>query len=573
MLGGFGGASKDRRINGRLTNLCLIGGVDCANGYTPDLTVRGGARIKKTLCVVGASYFKTIDVSKSAVIHQGLTVFGETVLNGNLEVLGDTNFNFNNLDLQCGVLDNVDTLNVNNINVSCGGNEINILSNVDMQCNTFSNVMAMHVGNLFGKSPIQVHDNFHMLNTLSGGRITWEGGIQIGNLDTSANSTNSICIGKGSKCTNGSIAIGTNSGNIMTGSNQIVIGTNSGKNLDILSRRNIMVGYNSGQNIVDGIQNTIIGYKACEQLGNSIYGVKNTNVIIGAFGMQFATGGSENTCVGGFGLSNLINGSGNQALGFNAGNGITSGNNNVCVGDFTYVQGNSNQSICIGTTSYCNYSRSLSIGAYAQNNGYGSIAIGFKSATSQPYGIQLGEPSISGYNANLKFRTQQVSSESWIGGGITPASIDNNGSIIRGSSGGPSVIIGQGTPGAGPGPTFTSGASNIYVSSVFASNIGGWVTLCFGFTFTATFGDATFDWNLGDINGLNPGCAPNMTGPVYEIVGPNTPLRNSQLGGGEAPTPAFCMIVGNGNTKIRLLARLLTSGQIYQVSTTAHYKV
>ena len=48
MLGGFSGATKEKQINGRLTNLCLIGGVDCVQGYTPDLKVAGGAIIKKT---------------------------------------------------------------------------------------------------------------------------------------------------------------------------------------------------------------------------------------------------------------------------------------------------------------------------------------------------------------------------------------------------------------------------------------------------------------------------------------------------------------------------------------------
>ena len=83
MLSGFNGASKDKNINLRLTNLNLIGGVDCKSGRTPDLKIKGGARIHKSLCVGGNISANSINVD---------------------------NINVDNI--------NVDTMNITNLNVS-----------------------------------------------------------------------------------------------------------------------------------------------------------------------------------------------------------------------------------------------------------------------------------------------------------------------------------------------------------------------------------------------------------------------------------------------------------------------
>ena len=110
MFGGFGSASKDRNIPGAMTSLCLIGGVDCLPGLTPDLKVLGGAIIKKTLCVRGNTELKNVLMDGDAIICGNLlvkenlsvyekTVTGElgvlenTIMFGNLEVLGKTTLN------------------------------------------------------------------------------------------------------------------------------------------------------------------------------------------------------------------------------------------------------------------------------------------------------------------------------------------------------------------------------------------------------------------------------------------------------------------------------------------------
>ena len=67
-LQGFGGASSARGIDASFSTITTNAGIDCAPGITGDLFVRGGATIKKTLCVRG-----------------------NTVIKGNVSVNGDLN--------------------------------------------------------------------------------------------------------------------------------------------------------------------------------------------------------------------------------------------------------------------------------------------------------------------------------------------------------------------------------------------------------------------------------------------------------------------------------------------------
>ena len=78
MQGSFGGASTSKNVNLRLTSARLIGGVDCEPGLTPDLTVSGGARIKKTLCVGGSAKISELTVKNN------LQVDGNVQIGGNI---------------------------------------------------------------------------------------------------------------------------------------------------------------------------------------------------------------------------------------------------------------------------------------------------------------------------------------------------------------------------------------------------------------------------------------------------------------------------------------------------------
>jgi len=60
---------------------------------------------------------------------------------------------------------------------------------------------------------INVHDSFYLLDTVSGGKLTYQAGIEIGSNSSLADNTTAIAVGKGanvdSSSTNG-IAIGNN---------------------------------------------------------------------------------------------------------------------------------------------------------------------------------------------------------------------------------------------------------------------------------------------------------------------------------------------------------------------------
>ena len=81
MLQGFSGATRNKHINSQLTSLSLIGGKDCGN-TEPDLKVKGGAKIQKTLCVKGNTVLKELTVKNDEVVKGNLTV-NNLIVTGN----------------------------------------------------------------------------------------------------------------------------------------------------------------------------------------------------------------------------------------------------------------------------------------------------------------------------------------------------------------------------------------------------------------------------------------------------------------------------------------------------------
>lgn len=77
MLNSFGGSSKAKSISGRLSSLSLTGGVSCGSGLTPDLTVSGGAKIKKRLCVDGSTSLNELNVKGNVNIEKQMCVHGD----------------------------------------------------------------------------------------------------------------------------------------------------------------------------------------------------------------------------------------------------------------------------------------------------------------------------------------------------------------------------------------------------------------------------------------------------------------------------------------------------------------
>jgi hypothetical protein len=119
------------------------------------------------------------------------------------------------------------------------------------------------------------------------------------------------------------------------------------------------------------------------------------------------------------------------AIGFSA---HTQLKNALALGSYTHAYGY--YSTAIGFRAIVTGDGSVSIGVDSNCIGNDSVALGTGAVVTNNNCIQLGQATNSGTNGTLKFRSQQVSSESWIGGGLTGASIDNSGNIIRGTGGG-----------------------------------------------------------------------------------------------------------------------------------------
>ena len=251
-------------------------------------------------------------------------------------------------------------------------------SNLDMHCFTISNVMALHVHDLYGKSPIEVHDNFNMNSTTiggDGGRITWQSGIQIGDLNTYAGYSSSIALGKNAIAYgNRSVCIGQNSKSY--GYQSVVIGHNNMTNVNDNHYYNIGIGSNNfsgvsdlyGYNIVIGyaIGNAYTTTNSWESIliGRNIgsyaqYSIGGHNIAIGSHAMQYQGyqnyGGGHNIAIGYYSMRRGTYGEGIVAIG-----------NDAC-------------GSVVNTLKYASYM--VAIGSYAGYcmDSYGSIAIGANS--------------------------------------------------------------------------------------------------------------------------------------------------------------------------------------------------
>ena len=155
------GSSRDKQINGRLTNVLLNGGVDCAPGLTPDLLVLGGAKIRKTLC------------ASDLIVRNTITARGDAVFTGNLTVDGS---------------------------LSSSGIDLG-----DIGCANIGNVAAIFVESVFAKdtglSPIFVHDPLFITDQAD--KIMFGNSVVIGNVTTDGAGVESVIIGHGAKVISG----------------------------------------------------------------------------------------------------------------------------------------------------------------------------------------------------------------------------------------------------------------------------------------------------------------------------------------------------------------------------------
>lgn len=266
-------------IDKTFTSVTLIGGKGC-NEQKPDLVVFGGARFHK--CVE----LSDTAIGGNLVVDGSLTVF-ETAAFGNIEA---DNLLINTLTANTITTHTTttDTLFVNDDSVFCGnvlikgsltvltgnatvvgnciiandqlahvcalnGDMIELVGdsnfygdtmmygNLDLDCGILSNVMDLYVHGLHGKSPIDVYDNLNILDTMDGGRITFVGGVQIGDLTTTAADASSLAIGPGATALAGnSVVVGP--GSTDNGQSNVIVLGSGVTALDVTSGNQLVLG-------------------------------------------------------------------------------------------------------------------------------------------------------------------------------------------------------------------------------------------------------------------------------------------------------------------------------------------
>lgn len=252
-----------------------------------------------------------------------------------------------------------------------------------------------------------------------------------------------IAIGRNSLINNTSagisnVGIGLSAGSgITTGSYNTCLGRSTGSS-NMTGSKNVIIGFSSdctasdtesavaigddcvsgtsgvaiGDGTVCGDSAIAIGLTAQANASDSIAigrlsgnaGLGNASVAIGREALEASTA-PNNVAIGHQSLNLNTTGNCNVALGAYAGDAIITGNANTFIGESTDVHvSTANECIAIGYA------------AVATGNGY----------------VQIGQASkYSAGNAQIKFRTQIIADESWIGGSSQFAGIDNGGNIFK----------------------------------------------------------------------------------------------------------------------------------------------
>lgn len=222
-------ATKNLNITETVRSLMTIGGKDCGiQTQYPDLFVKGGAIVKKTLC------------TKELYIRGNSHVIGNTEINGNLIVHGDA------------LLNNVVITGTITGNLDCIINEIDPGTKV---CANQSNITADISGN-----------RYLTLNNY--------GGLSVGYTSNG---------GSFQSNNKGSIALGyaKNNGTIYSGNGAMAIGqATQGGNIVSYSRGAMSFGYSYGNSII--ISGGNIGYGSLA-FGSSMYSGNISSVGSGSF--------------------------------------------------------------------------------------------------------------------------------------------------------------------------------------------------------------------------------------------------------------------------------------------------
>jgi S1-C subfamily serine protease len=200
-----------------------------------------------------------------------------------------------------------------------GGNVV-VTGMVDMNCGNISNIQAIFVDQMFGKnSPINVHDNFNIKDTASGGKITFEAGIEIGDGTTAASGdAEAVAIGKGAT------ASGTDS---------------------------IAFGFGATSGAADTIafgKNTSAGGASAIAIGDTVNATQSDAIAIG-----------RGTVAAGGAVALGVNSTANNLSAIAIGDNSTAGSSAVAIGHD--ASATSTDEVCIGTASPTNNSAQAKI--------------------------------------------------------------------------------------------------------------------------------------------------------------------------------------------------------------------
>jgi len=319
------------------------------------------------------------------------------------------------------------------------------------------------------------------------GKILWDNGIKLGDVNTDtttecgiaigkgamANGSNSVAIGKNSetltgngisigyntKADLGSVAIGSyalsnGNGGFYGGTNNTAVGNYALRN-NYAGGGNTAMGYASMNKNASGRGNTGIGtvslynsINGSDNVGvgsNALYSnvSGNSNVAIGKTALGLNGSGVDNVAVGAYtGYYNSI-GHGNTFLGKNAGFYNVTGNSNVCIGrDSSPITISSRSSVIVG--SYASGTTlSTSVGAGAIADFQYSTCVGYNSYATKN-STAIGYNSAAGYtdyaNSIVADRVTAIGSNSGANGNLACsfgyyAQANHEGSIVLGANG------------------------------------------------------------------------------------------------------------------------------------------
>jgi hypothetical protein len=262
--------------------------------------------------------------------------------------------------------------------------------------------------------------------------------------------TNMISLGYRSFRNSGNQSIGIGNNISTSGATNVIFGNNSqgndqsitiGHNLINNSSSSIFCGVRNGT--TTGLSNIVVGSDILANSGNAnlitgqnIFFVNGDNNIVQGSNIQDVTS-SASTIIGnnigqnrsnsavviGSQLSGLTNVSlNNTVMGSNIGSNINFGNFNTILGNAvssTVATANPFECVIIGRAGF-------SAGGIIQN----SVAIGSNARVGASNNVQILDGTATN-TGSIRFQSQQISTGTWIGGGLTTASIDNGGNIIR----------------------------------------------------------------------------------------------------------------------------------------------